>query len=99
MKIEFTDAEDERVLGLPEFRPPAAMSNFDQSIDPGLEDALRAGMKGRHAAQEFNGLVWLDGRTGLFCEAVRRYHEIVAVHAAATLEDLMREVNDEHGWA
>jgi hypothetical protein len=74
------------------------MSNFDHSVDDGLEEALRAGMKGRHAAWEFNGLVWLDERTGLFCEVVRRYHEVVAVHAAPTLKELMHEVNDEHGW-
>ncbi len=96
MKIEFASATDVLVLGLPE--SDHGMSNFDQSVDDGLEDDLRAGMKGRHAAWNFNGLVWLDDWTGMFCEVVRRFHVIVAVHAAPTLEELMHEVNDEHGW-
>lgn len=96
MKIEFTDEEDARILALPE--SDHGMSNEDHTIDDGLEADLYQGMKGRHAAWNFNGLMWLDNRTGMFCEVVRRYHVIVAVHAAPTLKDLMQEVNDDHGW-
>jgi hypothetical protein len=96
VKIELTAEEDARVLALPETK--LGMTNFDHSIDPGLDAALREGMKGRHAAWEFNGLVWLDERTGMFCEVVRRYHMVVAAYAAPSLKELMDEVNDEHGW-
>jgi hypothetical protein len=102
VKIEFTSEEDERIVGLPEFTPgspfSAAMTNADHSIDDGLEDALRRGMKGRHAAWNFNGLVWLDDRTGMFCEVVRQYHVIVGAFAAPSLKELMSEVNDCYGW-
>ena len=96
MKIELTSEEDERVLAMPESEH--GMSNFDHAIDEGLEDALRSGMTGRHAAWNFNGLVWLDDRTGMFCEVVRRYHVITGVHCAASLKELMDEVSDEYGW-
>ena len=96
MKIEFTDEEDQRICALPESEH--GMSNFDHKIDDGLEADLRAGLKGRHAAWEFNGRVWFDARLGMFCEAVRRYHALRGVVAAPTLRELMAEVNDEYGW-
>lgn len=72
------------------------MSNFDHSIDDGLEDALRAGgVFGRHAAWNFNGKVWFAD--GLFHEEVWRYHAPVGTHSAATLPELMQIVNDEYG--
>lgn len=74
------------------------MSNFDGRIDEGLADALRGGqVYGRHAAWNFNGLVWFaDGR---FHEQVWRFHVPMRTHSADTLEQLMREVSDEWGSA
>jgi len=96
VKIEFTGEEDQRICALPE--SDHGMSNFDHVIDDGLEADLRAGLKGRHAAWDFNGLVWFETRIGQFCEAVRQYHVLVGVVAAPTLRELMGEVNDEYGW-
>lgn len=74
------------------------MSNFDQSVDDGLEADLRAGMRARHSAWNFNGQVWYDGTADVFREEVSVYHVVRAEHSAATLEELMRVVNDEFGW-
>lgn len=78
---------------------PLGMSNLCHDIDDGLDAALRANPEkffGRHAAVNFNGLVWFkDGR---FHEEVWRYHEIVKIVSADSLEDLMTAVNDEFGY-
>jgi len=72
------------------------MSNFDHSIDEGLDDALRAGgVFGRHAAWNFNGRVWFSG--GLFYEEVWCYGKPIGQHSAATLPELMQVVNDKYG--
>jgi hypothetical protein len=73
------------------------MSNFDHRIDDGLDAALRGGkVYAIHAAWEFNGRVWWAD--GGFHEQVWRYNQPVAVVRAATLPDLMAEVNDAWGW-
>jgi hypothetical protein len=90
------DATDEAVQALPE--SAFGMTNFDQSIAPGLEADLRAGMRGRHAAWEFNGIVWYDDKARQFCEIVRRYHVIQAIIGRPSLQELMDAVNDEYGW-
>lgn len=74
------------------------MTNFDQSIDEGLADDLRAGMRATHSAWEFNGQVWWDADEEVFKEDVWRHNALVATRSAPTLEDLMRVVNDEFGW-
>lgn len=73
------------------------MSNFDGSIDDGLADALRGGqVYARHAAWNFNGLVWFaDGR---FHEQVWQYHHPMRTYSADTLTKLMTVVNDDWGW-
>ena len=90
------DATDEAVQALPESR--YGMTNFNHSIDPELEADLRAGMRGRHAAWGFNGLVWYDAKASQFCEIVRRYHVIQAIVGRPALRELMEAVNDEYGW-
>lgn len=75
-----------------------SMSNFDHTVDPGLEDDLRAGMLAQHSARDFCGEVRWDAERGLFTETVRRHHAVVGQVSAPTLEELMREVNDEYGW-
>jgi hypothetical protein len=74
------------------------MTNFDHSVDEGLEADLRAGMRARHSAWNFNGQVWYDAAGEVFREEVWVYHALVAERSAATLEELMRVVSDEFGW-
>jgi hypothetical protein len=74
------------------------MTNFDHSIDDGLADDLKAGLRARHSAWNFNGQVWWDPDEQVFREEVWQYHAVVATRSALTLEDLMRVVNDEFGW-
>lgn len=73
------------------------MTNFDHSIDDGLADDLKAGMRATHSAWNFNGQVWWDADEEMFKEDVWRYNALVATRSAPTLEDLMRVVNDEFG--
>jgi hypothetical protein len=75
-----------------------SMSNFDHSQDEGFEDDLRAGLRGHHAAWNFNGQVWYDPDAELFREEVWVHHVVAAERSARTLEELMRVVNDEFGW-
>jgi hypothetical protein len=74
------------------------MSNFDHSIDDGLADDLKAGMRASHSAWNFNGQVWWDPDEQVFKEDVWVYHVKQVTLSAPTLEDLMRVVNDEYGW-
>ena len=74
------------------------MTNFNHSIDDRLEEALRAGQCGTHAAWNFNGLIWFDPADGLFWERVSCYHVPVAVVSAPSLRELMEKVNDNYGW-
>jgi hypothetical protein len=86
----------EKIRDLPE--SGHGMSNFDHSVDDGLEADLRAGMRGRHAAWDFNGMLWWDEKAGLFYEAVRVYHVVQAIIGRPTLHQLMHDVNDQFGW-
>lgn len=74
------------------------MSNFDHTVDPGLEDDLKQGMHAQHAAWNFCGEVRWDAERQVFTEIVRRYQAEVGEVSAPTLEELMSEVNDEYGW-
>ena len=75
------------------------MSNLDHTIDDGLEAALKAAPSAiycRHAAWNFNGRVWWDGQ--MFVEQVWVYGSPRAEIRAATLQELMDEVNSEYGY-
>lgn len=74
------------------------MTNLDGSIDEGLEKHLRAGGEGTHFAWDFNGTIRYDPDLGLFTEEVFVHHASQGTRSAATLEDLMRAVNEEFGW-
>jgi hypothetical protein len=78
-------------------RTDKEMSNFDRTIDKGLEEDLRNGMRGTHAAARFFGqYVWFDNDT--FYEQVWVFGEPAAVCSSDSLEDLLRLVNDQFGW-
>jgi len=88
------------------FRDPAemqeiklGMSNLFKTIDEGFEEALRAKpneVYGRHAAWNFNGLVWFDGSQ--FIEQVWVYRSIRSLKYEETLEKLMTSVCEEFGY-
>ena len=73
------------------------MCNLDRSIDAELEGALKSGKYyGKHSAWDFNGDVWYQD--GKFYEEVWIYRRPYATYCADTLPELMRFVNDKHGW-
>ena len=74
------------------------MSNLDQSIDPGLEQHLKAGGEGSHWAWDFGGTIRWDAESSVFAEEVFVHHESQGTRTAPTLEELMRVVNEEFGW-
>lgn len=75
------------------------MSNFDGSIDDGMEEALKEpGTYSHHDAWDFNGKVWWDAEEGVFKEEIWVYRAPQAVMSAPTLRELMNTVNDEWGW-
>ena|SRR6266581_1326868 len=85
--------EDFRDLG--HYGP--GMSNFDHSVVPGTETLLKAEkVFGHHAARDFNGDIWFED--GMFHESVYRFHRFVAHYSASTLQELMIEANNGHGW-
>lgn len=74
------------------------MTNFDHSIDDGLEEYLKSGGKdAKHAAWNFNGNLYYKEEDGLFYEDVYRYHNFEETFSAPTLQELMDEVNQEFG--
>ncbi len=73
-----------------------SMSNCFQTIDDGMEDDLRNGMRSAHAGWHFHGEVWFED--GQFHEAVRQYHNHVDTKSADSLEELMNDVNDAYGF-
>ena len=73
------------------------MSNCDGEIDKGFAEALQNNdAYGHHYGWEFCGSVWWTGKE--FIEVVLCYGSFAGEHRADTLEDLMKKVNDEHGW-
>jgi hypothetical protein len=72
------------------------MSNFDHSIDDGMEDALKVGnCYGAHAAWNFYGRVFY--KDGKFHEEVWSYGGIIEVISADSLAELMALVNEKYG--
>lgn len=72
------------------------MSNFDHSIDDGMEQDLRNGMRGSHEAWNFYANVWFED--GRFFSQVNRYGGHVDTIAADSLEDLMEKTNEQYGY-
>lgn len=78
---------------------PYSMSNFDHTIDIGMSDTLKANTNtfGRHAAWNYNGLVYFDKEKNKFIEEIYRYREHIDTREADTLEELFLQVNIKHG--
>ncbi len=75
------------------------MTNFDGSIDDGFAEALQAQpakVFGRHAAWDFNGLVYFyDGE---FHEEVWVYGSLIQTISADSLPELMEAVCEKFGY-
>jgi len=74
------------------------MTNCDGSIDEGFAEALKnKKIFGRHAAWNFNGLVyWLNGKFNTDVWVYGSYRE---TFSEDTLEELMASANAEYGSA
>lgn len=85
-------------LGTVDYYTDLHMTNFDHTIDEGLAAYLMANPNhcAQHAAREFCGYVWFEN--GQFYDQVWRCHVPMAEYSADTLEELMKIVNDKHGW-
>ena len=74
------------------------MSNFDNRIDEGLEEALRESpgeVYGSHVGWGFCGKVWF--KDGKFYEEVWKYHSKMGTVSSKVLSRLMRRVNNKYG--
>ena len=73
------------------------MSNMDHRIDEGFEDNLRTKkFYGQHAAYDFCGYVWFDGKK--FHEEVWVYNSHVNTISADSLQEIMEDVNEQYGY-
>ncbi len=83
-------------MSIPEKRIELEMSNFDNVIDSGLEEALQEEFcYAQHSACNFCGYVWWDD---VFIEEVWVYNSPVETIVANNLRELMDKVNDKYGW-
>lgn len=73
------------------------LSNFDFSIDDGVEDSLRSGkFQATYSGWNFNGQVWWDGKN--FCCQPWTYHMPNDVIRANSLNELMHAVSSVYGY-
>ncbi len=75
------------------------MSNFDGEIDEGMADALmgqEGDVFGYHCGWNFCARVFY--RDNAFHSEVQRYGVHVETITAASLEDLMKSVNEQYGY-
>lgn len=72
------------------------MSNFDHTIDSGLEEDLKAGKIGRHSAWNFNAYLYY--KDGKFYSEVWVFHEQQETFEANTLQELMDLANEKYGY-
>ena len=87
-----SDKDCDKTLTESEF----SMSNFDHTIDKGMDEDLRNGMRSIHAGWNFHGDVWFE--SGQFHEAVRQYHAHVDTVSANSLTELMQDINERYGF-
>lgn len=73
------------------------LTNFDFSIDDGVEDALLARTHfAIYSGWNFNGRVWYDGKQ-FVCQPWT-YHVPQELHKADTLKEIMSSVSDKYGY-
>ena len=85
-------------LGTMDYEHEISMSNFDHTVDEGLDKLLRdneARIFAQHAARDFCGHVWFEN--GKFHNQVHRRHQEVDELEADTLEELMTITNAKWG--
>ena len=72
------------------------MSNFDHSIDKGLNEKLKSGpFYADYAAWNFHGDVWFQNEK-FYCK-IMRYKLHINTITADSLEDIMKIASDKHG--
>lgn len=75
------------------------MSNFDHSIDDGLEELLRAeNVYASYSGWDFAGYVWFDRSKGKFACEVWRYKSLQAIYYEETLVEIMDTVCQTWGY-
>lgn len=74
-------------------------SNSDHQLETAVAERLRTqSIVGGHAAWSFYGLVWFDRDTALWHEVVKSYRVVVAHYTGATVEAVIRQTNEAHGY-
>ena len=81
----------------PEKETERIYSNFDHELNKESKEFLQTHPDyfARHAAWNFNGLVWFS--KGKWYEEIWIYHSIEEVLSGDTAEEVIRQANDEYG--
>ena len=81
-----------------EYLDNLGMSNFDHSIDEGLEKALQKGKcYAQYAGWNFCGEVYWGKKEQIYICEVSRYNIWVDTIQADTLEEIMEKVSEKYG--
>ncbi len=76
----------------------AIISNFDNSIDPEIEEIIKnKPLFSRYTAHHFNGIIWWNDDLGYWCGEVWILKKYVASYLAEKLSSLADEINFHHG--
>ena len=79
-------------------RIECGMSNFDHSIDKGLENKLKSGkVFSQYSGYNFCGYVYYDKKKKKFGCEVWQYHSLTEVIYKKKLEEIMEEVCEKYG--
>ena len=87
------------IIENPEYkRLDLGMSNFDHSIDQGLEEALQEGKSyAKYNGWNFCGDVYWDKKEQKYICEVCQYHEWVETIKADNLKEIMEKVSEYYG--
>lgn len=73
-------------------------SNMDHHLDRALADRMKAEpLFARHAAWNFNAVVWYEPEPALWHSVVRRYGAVVAHFTGVEIMDVVRPANERFG--
>ena len=84
--------------GKPTEEGDTVFSNFDHVQELSDEDVMKSGLFHQHAAWNFCGYIWYDKEEGVFKEEVWEHQSLVDNMSAATITELVENVNDAHGY-